>query len=92
MHSGKKSNQTKKKVIYEDITLPKNTPLGIYVAIFCFLAGFAFVWHIFWLAAVGIVGAIVCVIQRTFDEETEYVLPAAKVKELEERRVYGRKS
>lgn len=71
---------------YEDIELPKNTPMGMYVAGFCFLLGFAMVWHIFWLAGVSLIGAIVCVIIRTFDEDTERVVPAAEVAKLEERR------
>lgn len=78
----KKENK-KIKPQYEDITLPKNTALGIYVSIFCFAAGFAFVWHIYWLAVLGIVGAILCVIIRTFDEKTEYVLKATEVAKLE---------
>lgn len=72
---------------YEDITMPKNTASGIYVSIFAFLAGFAFVWHIYWLAATSIIGIIVCVIVRTFNEHTEYTIPAAQVKQLEEARL-----
>jgi cytochrome o ubiquinol oxidase subunit 1 len=68
---------------YEDIELPKNTPFGIYIAVGAFIFGFAMVWHMFLLAAVAAVGILVCIIIRTFDEETEYVLPASKVKELE---------
>ena len=67
---------------YEDITLPKNTPMGIFVAGFVFLIGFALVWHIIWLGVVGLVGAITCVIIRTLDDETEYVLPAAEVAKI----------
>ncbi|MDE2589747.1 MAG: cbb3-type cytochrome c oxidase subunit I, partial [Patescibacteria group bacterium] len=71
---------------YEDIVLPKNTALGIYVAGFALLAGFAMVWHIFWLAIAATIGAIVCVVIRTFDEETEYILPASEVAKLERER------
>ncbi len=68
---------------YEDIVLPKNTAMAIYLSGFVFLFGFAMVWHIVWLAALGLVGAITCLIVRSFDEETEYVLPAAEVERLE---------
>lgn len=71
---------------YEDIELPKNTPMGMYVAGFCFIIGFAMVWHIFWLAGIGLIGAIVCVVIRTFDEDTERVVPAEEVARFEERR------
>lgn len=80
----KKLHLTKR--VFEDIRMPKNTPIGIYIAIFAFLAGFGFVWEIVWLAAVSIVGIIVCVIVRTFDEHTEYTLTAAEVEKIESSR------
>ena len=71
------------KVVYEDIVLAKNTPMGIYLAGFIFLIGFGFVWQIMWLIIVGFIGAIVCVIIRTFDEDTEYVIKAEEVERME---------
>lgn len=75
---------------YEDITMPKNTASGIYVSGFVFLMGFAFVWHIIWLAIFGLIGAIYCVIMRSMDEETEYTIPAEEVAKIEnQRKIYG---
>ena len=56
----------------EEFHMPKNTPIGIYVSGFVFLVGFGAVWHIYWLTALGIIGAIICVIIRALDEDTEY--------------------
>jgi cytochrome o ubiquinol oxidase subunit 1 len=72
---------------YTDIHMPKNTAAGIYVSAFCFLAGFAFVWHIAWLQVVGILGAIIVVIHKSLEEETEYTIPAAEVERMEKERV-----
>ncbi len=83
MKQTKKAMQRPK---YEDIELPKNTAMGIYLSGFVFLIGFAFVWHIIWLVIVGFIGSIVCVIIRTFDDGTEYILPAAEVAKIEARR------
>ena len=74
---------TKEEKKYEDIELSKNTGMAIYVSGFVFLFGFAAVWHIGWMAAVGLVGAIACVIIRSFDDDTEYILSAAEVEKLE---------
>ncbi len=75
---------------YVDIHMPKNTALGIYTSGFVFLVGFAFIWHMNWLAIVGLIGAIVCVLMRAFDDETEYVIPAAQVAKMEaKRKNYG---
>jgi cytochrome o ubiquinol oxidase subunit 1 len=71
------------EIHYEDIYLPKNSALGIYIAIFSFVFSFAIIWKIIWLIPVGLLGVIVCLIIRTFDEETEYCLPAEEVRRLE---------
>jgi len=81
-----KQNGGLPKPKYEDIRMPRNTAAGIYVAAFAFIASFAFVWHINWLAIAGIVGVILCLIIRTFNEDTEYTITAAEVEKLEERR------
>jgi len=83
-----KENGELKKPEYEDIQLPKNTALGIYLAGFIFLIGFAFIWHLFWLVGVGVIGALICFIKRTFDDDTEYVLKAHEVEALEKGRKY----
>lgn len=68
---------------YEDIHMPKNTGLGFIAAIFLFFMGFALVWHITWLIAVGLFGAIAVFITRSFDEHTSYVIPAEEVAKIE---------
>lgn len=75
---------------YEDIELPKNTAMGIYVAFFALVFAFAMVWHMTLFAILGLLGIIVCVVLRTFDEDTTYVIPAAEVERIEnERRQHG---
>lgn len=75
------------KPLYEDIHMPKNTAVGIYIALFGTLASFAFVWNIVWLIMVSIIAIIVTFIIRGFNENSEYTVPAAKVQELEEARL-----
>jgi len=41
------------------------------------------VWHMFLLAGITAVAILCFIIVRTFDEHTEYVLPASRVKELD---------
>jgi cytochrome o ubiquinol oxidase subunit 1 len=86
----KKNGLAKTKQKYEDIEMPRNTAMGIYIAMLIFLVGFAMVWHIYWLAAAGIAGAIICVIIRTFDENTEYTLSASDVAKIEALRSHGK--
>jgi cytochrome o ubiquinol oxidase subunit 1 len=71
------------QIRYADIELPKNTGMGIYISGFAFLFGFAAVWQIVWLAGIGLLGCIACLAIRAFDTQTEYVLTAEKLKQLE---------
>jgi cytochrome o ubiquinol oxidase subunit 1 len=68
---------------YEDIYLPKNTPFAMIIAALAFTAGFGLIWHIWWLAFVGVIGVITAIIIRSTDEETEYKISAAEVKKME---------
>jgi cytochrome o ubiquinol oxidase subunit 1 len=81
--AAKQAGADKQPVVYQDITLPKHTPLALVIAGFAFVFGFAFIWHIWWLAAVGLVGVIVTIIVRSLDDEPEYTLTAAEVKARE---------
>lgn len=73
----------KRETEYHDIECFKNTGMGIYISAFAFLAGFAIVWHIIWLALVGIIGCIVCVIMISMDDELEYILHSNEVDKYE---------
>lgn len=68
---------------YEDIPMPKNSPLGMYIGVFSFLFGFGVIWHIHWLAILSFVGILASVIARLCVKETEIVIPASRVKEIE---------
>lgn len=83
----KQGHQPKKQ--YEDIEMPKNTGMGIYISAFAFLVGFALVWHILWLGILGVIGAIACIIIRSFDEHTEYELSAEEIAHIETSKARG---
>jgi cytochrome o ubiquinol oxidase subunit 1 len=44
---------------YAAIEIPRNSATGIICAFFASLMGFALIWHIWWLATLGVVGAVV---------------------------------
>ncbi len=81
----KKEGKVNKPVKYHDLELPKNTPMGVYISGFVFLFGVAMVFHAILFALIGLFGAITCVFIRAFDEESEYILPAAEVARIEKK-------
>jgi cytochrome o ubiquinol oxidase subunit 1 len=80
-----KQTQSKelKKPLYQDIYIPKNSPMGLFIASFCFLIGFGLTWYMMWLAAVGLFGVITCLIIRLSSDETDELIPALEVEQME---------
>lgn len=69
--------------LIQPIIVPKNTPLGLVIAIFALMVGFGIVWHIAWLALIGLVGVIVSVIVRISSDETEHAISADIIRKTE---------
>ena len=68
---------------YEDIYLPKNTAIGLYMAVAAGILGFGMVWHMFWVAPLCIIAIICLIIWRSWQMDTEIVIPAAEVARIE---------
>ena len=68
---------------YQDIHMPRNTPAGLFISLCAALMGFALIWHIWWLAALGVIGGIATLIWRTCDDDIDYWVPAADVARIE---------
>lgn len=68
---------------YEDIHLPKNTPMGLCIGICSLIFGFAMIWYIWWLAILSLIGIIICLIIRLSGKDEHDLIPMEKVKELE---------
>jgi cytochrome o ubiquinol oxidase subunit 1 len=79
----KRSKQPAEQADFSDIRLPKNTPAGLLVAGFAFLAGFGIIWHIWTLLIIGGLGVLSSVIIRSTAERTEYTILAKQVEQIE---------
>lgn len=66
--------------VYEDIILPKNTPVGIVICVLSCVWMFALVWWIWWLAALVSVGIVLVVIVWSFAVDSKRVIPAEQVR------------
>jgi cytochrome bo3 quinol oxidase subunit 1 apoprotein (EC 1.10.3.-) len=69
---------------YEDIHMPKNSSVAVIIGIASALCAFGLVWHIWWAAIVGFVACWIAVIARSFQRETERVIPADEVRRAHE--------
>ena len=80
----KHAKQPAGPIEYQPIVMPKNSYMPLLIAGFSFIAGFALIWHIYWLAPLAVLGVIFAVIIRATDEKTEYKISAAQVRKIEE--------
>ena len=73
------------QIVYEDIAVPRNSAVGPVIGVTGAVLAFALVWHIWWLAIVGLVAIVATVIARSFDREVERIVAAAQVEATERR-------
>jgi cytochrome o ubiquinol oxidase subunit I len=68
---------------YTEIEMPKNSPTGFICAFFATFMGFALIWHIWWLVAVGALGAFTTFVVFAWRDEDEYIIPADEVAKID---------
>jgi cytochrome o ubiquinol oxidase subunit 1 len=68
---------------YEDLHMPRNSPTGFVCAFFAVAMGFSLIWHIWWLFALGFVGAYATLVVFAWRDVHERVIPAAEVARLD---------
>ena len=71
------------------IHMPKNTSAGVFIGLFSFILGFASIWYIWWLAAIGLIGIVATMILRSADRDVDYYVPVSEIEHNEE--VYSRR-
>jgi cytochrome o ubiquinol oxidase subunit 1 len=69
---------------YEAIHIPRNNPTGFFLAFFAVLWGFSLIWHIWWGAGLGLLGAIVVGLVQAWRTDGEIEVPAEKVAAYEQ--------
>ncbi|HEV8051316.1 MAG TPA: cbb3-type cytochrome c oxidase subunit I, partial [Parachlamydiaceae bacterium] len=68
---------------YEDIHLPVNTPMGMYIGLASLIFGFAMTWQIYWLAILGFIAILALTIIRLSGKNDHEVITAAEVERIE---------
>jgi cytochrome o ubiquinol oxidase subunit 1 len=68
---------------FVDLHLPRNTPVGVFLAFFAVILGFAMIWRIYWLALVGLAGAVAVALWQSWKTDRETRVPAEEVAAFE---------
>jgi cytochrome o ubiquinol oxidase subunit I len=64
---------------YEAIEVPRNTPTGFITAFFAVIIGFAGIWHIWWMAILGLLAVVVTAGVFGWSEDREEEISAAEM-------------
>jgi cytochrome o ubiquinol oxidase subunit 1 len=78
------ANQTAQARAYTPIEMPKNSSIGFVNAFFAVVTGFALIWHIWWMAGVGLLGAFAALLVFAFRDEDEVEVPVEQIVRFEQ--------
>jgi cytochrome o ubiquinol oxidase subunit 1 len=73
----------------EALHVPRNTPIGIFVAFFSAILGFSLIWRIEWLAIGALIGAVAVVLWHAWQKDREMVVTADEIVEFERLQARG---
>jgi cytochrome o ubiquinol oxidase subunit 1 len=59
--------------------MPENSATGFVTAFFAVVTGFALIWHIWWMAALGLFGAFATLLVFAFRNEGEVEISAEQL-------------
>ena len=75
------------RVHYETIDMPSNSANGFITAFFAVILGFAMIWHIWWMAIVGLVCAVLTLMAFGWIERVDHEISAAELEAADIARV-----
>jgi len=64
---------------YRPIEMSKNSPIGFVTAFFAVVTGFALIWHIWWMAVLGVLGAFAATLVFAFRGKDESEISAGEL-------------
>jgi cytochrome o ubiquinol oxidase subunit 1 len=64
---------------YEAIKMPYNSPVGFVTAFFAAVIGFALIWHIWWMAILGMSSALMTFLMFAWRDKQEYEISAEEL-------------
>ncbi|MGO2510423.1 cytochrome o ubiquinol oxidase subunit I [Marinomonas polaris] len=72
-----------RKDSYAPIHMPKNTASGMLISGCVTVMGFALIWHIWWLAALGLFGSFVFLVIRAYTKDVDYYVQPDEIARTE---------
>jgi cytochrome o ubiquinol oxidase subunit 1 len=64
---------------YQPVHMPRNNPTGFFAAFFAVVLGFALIWHIWWMAIVGLLGEVTVGLVQAWRTNSEIEISAEEI-------------
>jgi cytochrome o ubiquinol oxidase subunit 1 len=81
-----KATDTETGAEYAPLHLPRSNPIGFFLAFCAVVLGLALIWHIWWMAIVGLLGAVAIGLTQAWRTDLETTVTAEEVAAFYERR------
>ena len=82
-----KKNGFERPARYDPIDVPVNSPNGFITAFFAVVTGFALIWHIWWMAILGLVCAVLTLLAFGWVERVDHEISGADLAAAENARM-----
>jgi cytochrome o ubiquinol oxidase subunit I len=69
--------------MYEDIHMPRATPVGFILGVLAALCGFSIIWHMVIPGILSFLGIVATIILKSFNLDTDYYVKASEVEAIE---------
>jgi cytochrome o ubiquinol oxidase subunit I len=79
------TNQVAQAREYKPIEMPKSSAIGFVNAFFAVVIGFALIWHIWWMAGLGLLGAFVTLLAFAFRNDEEVEITVEQIAQFDRR-------
>ncbi|MBA4493183.1 cytochrome aa3 quinol oxidase subunit I [Paenactinomyces guangxiensis] len=80
----KQQNKPSNNEIVKPIHMPRNSGRPFVMSVFLFISGFGLVFEWWWLAIGGAIGALLCMVLRSFDYDDGYYVSVEEIKKTEQ--------
>jgi cytochrome o ubiquinol oxidase subunit 1 len=68
---------------YESIEIPRNSSTGFITAFFAVVTGFALIWHIWWMAILGLLAATLTILVFGWNDDRQREIPGSEIAQTE---------
>jgi cytochrome o ubiquinol oxidase subunit 1 len=72
---------------YQPIEMPRNSATGFVTSFFAVVGGFALIWHIWWMAIVGVAGIVLTMLAFAWRVDHEVEIPVEDIIAAERARI-----